>query len=78
MGWKCYYEHQSICFHQISGSTKTQIKSDLIKKIYYRNRFIFHKIHLNRFQSMGVAGLLVLSGRITQAYSWKIMDDGKL
>lgn len=46
LGWKCYYEHQSVCFHQISGSTKTQIKSDLIKKIYYRNRFLLQAIHL--------------------------------
>ncbi|WP_254778938.1 glycosyltransferase family 2 protein [Pedobacter sp. ok626] len=50
VGWKCYYEHRSICFHQVSGSTKTQIKSEFIKKIYYRNRFIFHKIHLNGFR----------------------------
>ena len=46
LGWKCYYEHQSICFHQVSGSTKTQIKSAFIKTVYYRNRFIFHAIHL--------------------------------
>jgi GT2 family glycosyltransferase len=45
-GWKCYYEHQSVCYHQVSGSTKTQIKSAFIKTIYYRNRFIFHAIHL--------------------------------
>jgi GT2 family glycosyltransferase len=45
-GWKCYYEHQSICYHQVSGSTRTQIKSAFIKTIYYRNRFIFHAIHL--------------------------------
>jgi len=47
LGWKCYYEHQSICFHHISGSTKTQIKSNFIKKIYYRNRYILQAIHLN-------------------------------
>lgn len=52
VGWKCYYEHESICYHQVSGSTKTQIKSDFIKKIYYRNRFIFHKIHLNGFRAL--------------------------
>jgi len=46
LGWKCYYEHQSICYHQVSGSTKTQIKSAFIKTVYYRNRFIFHAIHL--------------------------------
>lgn len=46
LGWKCYYEHQSVCFHHISGSTKTQIKSNFIKKIYYRNRFLLQKIQL--------------------------------
>jgi len=46
LGWKCYYEHQSFCFHHVSGSTKTQIKSDFIKKVYYRNRFILQRIHL--------------------------------
>lgn len=46
LGWKCYYEHQSICFHHVSGSTKTQIKSNFIKKIYYRNRYILQGIHL--------------------------------
>ncbi len=60
LGWKCYYEHQSICFHQVSGSTKTQIKSDFIKKIYYRNRFIFHKIHLNGFRAWVWPGYLFL------------------
>ncbi|RDC54757.1 glycosyltransferase family 2 protein [Pedobacter chinensis] len=47
LGWKCYYEHQSFCFHHVSGSTKTQIKSNFIKKIYYRNRYILQGIHLN-------------------------------
>ena len=46
LGWKCYYEHRSICFHHVSGSTKTQIKSTFIKKIYYRNRYILQGIHL--------------------------------
>lgn len=47
LGWKCYYEHQSVCFHHVSGSTKTQIKSNFIKKIYYRNRFLLQAIQLN-------------------------------
>jgi GT2 family glycosyltransferase len=50
LGWKCYYEHQASCFHHISGSTKTQIKSDFIKKIYYRNRFLLQRIHLQGFR----------------------------
>ena len=47
LGWKCYYEHRSFCFHHISASTKTQIKSDFIKKIYYRNRFFLQRIQLS-------------------------------
>jgi len=47
LGWKCYYEHRSFCFHHVSGSTKTQIKSNFIKKIYYRNRYILQGIHLS-------------------------------
>ncbi|QIL39730.1 glycosyltransferase family 2 protein [Pedobacter sp. HDW13] len=47
LGWKCYYEHRSSCFHHVSGSTKTQIKSNFIKKIYYRNRYILQGIHLH-------------------------------
>ncbi|WP_231460453.1 MULTISPECIES: glycosyltransferase family 2 protein [unclassified Pedobacter] len=47
LGWKCYYEHQSVCYHHVSGSTKTQIKSNFIKKIYYRNRFLLQAIELN-------------------------------
>jgi len=47
LGWKCYYEHQSVCYHHVSGSTKTQIKSSFIKKIYYRNRFLLQAIQLS-------------------------------
>lgn len=50
LGWKCYYEHSALCYHQVSASTKTQIKSDFIKTVYYRNRFLFHSIHLNGFR----------------------------
>jgi len=52
LGWKCYYEHQSFCFHHISGSTKTQIKSNFIKKVYYRNRYILQDIHLKGWRKM--------------------------
>jgi GT2 family glycosyltransferase len=51
LGWKCYYEHQSVCFHQVGASTKTQVKLRFMKKIYFRNRFIFHSIHLTGFRA---------------------------
>lgn len=46
LGWKCYYEHQSICFHQISSTTKNHCTKGWVKQIYYRNRFLLHAIHL--------------------------------
>ena len=49
LGWKCYYEHRSVCYHQVSASTKTQ-KSSFVKKIYYRNRYILQGIHLQGFR----------------------------
>jgi len=46
LGWKCYYDHQSVCFHQVSSTTKTIDTKNWVKQIYYRNRFLVHAIHL--------------------------------
>ncbi len=46
LGWKCYYDHQSVCFHQVSTTTKRHCTKDWVKEIYYRNRFLVHAIHL--------------------------------
>lgn len=51
MGWKCYYEHQSVCRHQVSASTKNYSTANWVKSVYYRNRFYFHAIHLNGLAS---------------------------
>ncbi|TWI99956.1 GT2 family glycosyltransferase [Mucilaginibacter frigoritolerans] len=47
LGWKCYYEHNSICRHQVSASTKNYETAQWVKSIYFRNRFYLHAIHLN-------------------------------
>ncbi|MDB5137537.1 MAG: wbbL 4 [Mucilaginibacter sp.] len=47
LGWKCYYEHESICRHQVSASTKNYQTAKWVKSVYYRNRFYLHAIHLN-------------------------------
>lgn len=47
LNWKCYYEHQSVCRHQVSASTKNYASAKKVKSIYYRNRFYLHAIHLN-------------------------------
>ncbi|EON79213.1 hypothetical protein ADIS_0322 [Lunatimonas lonarensis] len=46
LGWKCYYEHQSTCYHRGSFTTKTQCLKKQVKQIYFRNRFMVHAIHL--------------------------------
>ena len=45
--WKCYYEHNAVCRHQVSASTKNYQTAKWVKSIYYRNRFYLHAIHLN-------------------------------
>lgn len=47
LNWKCYYEHQSVCRHQVSASTKNYKTAKWVKSIYYRNRFYMHALHLN-------------------------------
>ncbi|RYD90885.1 MAG: glycosyltransferase family 2 protein, partial [Sphingobacteriales bacterium] len=49
LNWKCYYEHQSVCRHQVSASTKNYKTAKWVKSIYYRNRFYMHALHLNGF-----------------------------
>lgn len=45
--WKCYYEHKSVCRHQVSASTKNYETGKWVKSVYYRNRFYLHALHLN-------------------------------
>lgn len=50
MGWKCYYEHEAVCFHQVSASTKNYKTAKWVKQVYFRNRFMLHAIHLEGVQ----------------------------
>lgn len=47
VNWKCYYEHNAICRHQVSASTKNYETAKWVKSVYYRNRFYLHALHLN-------------------------------
>jgi GT2 family glycosyltransferase len=47
LSWKCYYEHNAICRHQVSASTKNYETAKWVKSVYYRNRFYLHALHLN-------------------------------
>lgn len=46
MGWKCYYDHNSVCYHLGSCTIKQENLKKGIKEIYFRNRLVFHGIHL--------------------------------
>jgi GT2 family glycosyltransferase len=67
LGWKCYYDHSSVCYHQVSGSIRKNIKSRFVNTIYFRNRFIFQQIHLSGARSS-----------ILPAYIWTVEVLAKL
>lgn len=50
MGWKLYYDHQSICYHRVSASTNQMNRSNFVKVIYNRNSFLLQAIHLEGFE----------------------------
>lgn len=45
-GWKCYYDHETICRHKESVTIKSNAKKNLVNKIYYRNKMYLHALHL--------------------------------
>ncbi|WP_200976661.1 glycosyltransferase family 2 protein [Echinicola sp. 20G] len=47
MGWKCYYEHEAICHHEVSSTTKKEHKKKALYPVLYRNKFILQAIHLD-------------------------------
>ncbi len=52
LGWNCYYEHDAICRHEVSGSTKNHSAKRSVKKLYFRNRYYVHYLHLDGFDLM--------------------------
>ena len=47
MGWRCYYEHEAICEHEVSKTIRSTSSKSKMLSIVYRNKFILHAIHLN-------------------------------
>jgi len=72
VGWKCYYEHSSVCYHQVSGSIRKNIKPNFVKKIYFRNRFIFHRIHLTGFRAALLPAYILLAELLAKLLTGKI------
>ncbi|CAM4309686.1 Glycosyltransferase, GT2 family [Pedobacter westerhofensis] len=72
LGWKCYYEHSSVCYHQVSGSIRKNMNTNFVKTIYFRNRFIFHRIHLTGFRAAALPLYIVLAELLTKLLTGKI------
>ena len=47
LNWNCYYEHQAMCRHELSASTKNYKTARWVKMIYFRNRYYLHALHLS-------------------------------
>ncbi|MDR7130089.1 GT2 family glycosyltransferase [Algoriphagus sp. 4150] len=47
LGWKCYYEHEAICYHEVSTTTRKVKSKRALQAAVYKNKFILHAIHLD-------------------------------
>jgi GT2 family glycosyltransferase len=47
LGYKCYYEYNSVCKHKISISINKSNKKSFVDIIYNRNKMILHALHLD-------------------------------
>jgi GT2 family glycosyltransferase len=46
MGFKCYYDYNSVCKHQVSSSIKLKSRKSYVNTIYNRNKLFLHALHL--------------------------------
>jgi GT2 family glycosyltransferase len=46
LGYRCYFDYQSICRHKTSTTIKTKSKKEYVDIIYNRNKFFLHALHL--------------------------------
>ncbi|GAB3199009.1 GT2 family glycosyltransferase [Pontibacter aydingkolensis] len=52
LGFKCYYDYNSVCRHQVSTSIKSKSKKKYVNTIYDRNKMFLHAIHLEGVQRL--------------------------
>jgi GT2 family glycosyltransferase len=50
LGWKCYYEHDAVCHHEVSTTIRSANSKKKLLSVVYRNKFILHAIHLDGWQ----------------------------
>lgn len=66
LGWKCYYEHRSVCRHPLSVTIASYHKKTMVKTTSLRNQFILHAIHLNGVDFV----LWKIQTLLTLLFSW--------
>ncbi|WP_194776128.1 glycosyltransferase family 2 protein [Pararhodonellum marinum] len=74
MGWECYLEPKSICYHLGSSSIGNHFERSYIKEIYFRNRMILNAIHttdLTRYQNSLLVSDILPKLLIGKAWIWK-------
>ncbi len=47
-GYKCYYENNAYCYHDVSNTIKKKPKKQ-VQKIILRNKIFLHYLHLSKF-----------------------------
>lgn len=52
LGFKCYYDYNSVCRHQVSTSIKSKSRKEYINAIYDRNKMYVHALHLEGMQKL--------------------------
>lgn len=50
LGWSCYYEPKSICYHQASSTINKFNKKKKVRNVARRNKLILHTLHLSGIQ----------------------------
>ncbi|QCR23491.1 glycosyltransferase family 2 protein [Pontibacter sp. SGAir0037] len=46
LGFKCYYDYNSVCRHQATTTIKKKCRKNYIQTIYNRNKMYLHALHL--------------------------------
>ncbi len=80
LGFKCYYNHESICKHKTSTTIKSSSRKKFVEIIYNRNKFFLHAIHLSGnikllwyVQLFAEAFLKLLTGKWSYIQSLKLL-----
>lgn len=76
LNWKCYYEHNAVCRHLLSATTKKYKTPGWVKSVYFRNRFYMHALHFDGLALLGyylqITFIDLLPKLITgQTWIWK-------